>query len=575
MLRKLRRRPVIFYSFVMLLALFGLPDFTKGPLFAAPFPAGTTLTIKPGVCSGSTLIEGSAFSIGAAIASDACVVPGSTGEVLAPGMSGGIVIDKNQASGGQELASSASNTTPSEIDAAWFYFGNYGTHFTPAGATNLFDSASCAGSACAGKTALNSWNVAWNESLSPNGIPIGGGVVDSWTVSGTNYSLDYRQSICSGYLCYWEPATYVLHLEGEIILPDAPSFLISLSPASNMVSLQYGGRAEWQVDVVPVLGFSSPVTLSKHATSACAELLSFLSSEVSPGSGTTMFAQATMIHPACTMVVEGFSGGIIKTGMTWLAVATNTPLPTNTPTPTQTPIPTPTGHAVVYITPTAETVLAGQTATYTVSISPCTNGAGGYVTLMCSSSTCPETCSFSPNPVGIGGSSTSTLTLATSAPHAACSFTVGTAFPLTPPCNIIPTSASLTVTTATPTPAETPTPTPTPASTCEQQWPVTHITTFGNGGTPLNNAKVSHRIIGNIVDPASYGPTASRIVLCRDTRVTAMIHDTTGTPTNTALTPGIVCTSSGCSVASLTRRERYQSVSADGTDTDRITLVAQ
>lgn len=144
--------------------------------------------------------------------------------------------------------------------------------------------------------------------------------------------------------------------------------------------------------------------------------------------------------------------------------------------------------------------------------------------------------------------------------------------PLTPFPTNTPVDTATPTSTRTPTPTNTPTNTPT---TCEARWPVTTIATFGKGRNVANNTKVSHAITGNIVNPGSYGPTSSKIALCAGTSVSVVVTDTTGTPAVTADSPGIQCAPSGCSVVSLTAMERYIAVSSDGTDIDRISLLAR
>ena len=100
---------------------------------------------------------------------------------------------------------------------------------------------------------------------------------------------------------------------------------------------------------------------------------------------------------------------------------------------------------------------------------------------------------------------------------------------------------------------------------------MSHIVTIGKGQSPSNNPKVVHTITGNIVDPGSLGDTAHRIPVCAGTEVTAVVTDSTGTPTNTA-GGSLTCDSAGCSgVVNVT--EKYKSVSSDGKDTDRMTLL--
>jgi hypothetical protein len=56
--------------------------------------------------------------------------------------------------------------------------------------------------------------------------------------------------------------------------------------------------------------------------------------------------------------------------------------------------------------------------------------------------------------------------------------------------------------------------------------------------------------------------------------VTSVVTDLTGgVATNTRNSKGIGCNASGCSVSNIQRKERYISRSADGRDTDRITLL--
>ena len=162
-----------------------------------------------------------------------------------------------------------------------------------------------------------------------------------------------------------------------------------------------------------------------------------------------------------------------------------------------------------------------------------------------------------------------------------------TPFPPTPTPTFTPTAPPATPTaTATPTllpphptptftptmlPTATATPTPTAAPTCADMWDVTRIVTIGKGQSPTNNPKVSHAITGNIVDPDSLGDTAHRIPVCEGTEVNILVSDETGTPTNSA-DGSLTCDSAGCSgVVNVT--EKYKSVSSDGKDTDRMTLL--
>jgi hypothetical protein len=134
---------------------------------------------------------------------------------------------------------------------------------------------------------------------------------------------------------------------------------------------------------------------------------------------------------------------------------------------------------------------------------------------------------------------------------------------------------ALTVTVVTPTPTSTPTssptPTPTAVNTCAGLWPASKACTIGKGQSPSNNSKLSHCITGHIVNPSELGANAHRIPVCSGTRVDVTVTDTTGTPTNSS-DGSLSCNASGCSGV-VKAVEKYKSVSQDGRDTDRMTLI--
>jgi hypothetical protein len=133
---------------------------------------------------------------------------------------------------------------------------------------------------------------------------------------------------------------------------------------------------------------------------------------------------------------------------------------------------------------------------------------------------------------------------------------------------------SVTVTVSNPTPSPTatatPVPTPTPIA-CSAIWPETQIVTTAKGQSPTNNAKVVHAITGHIIDPGSLRDSAHRIQVCAGTRVTSLVTDSTGSPTNTA--GGSLKCSPGACWGNVDATEKYQSISADGRDKDSITFI--
>ena len=102
---------------------------------------------------------------------------------------------------------------------------------------------------------------------------------------------------------------------------------------------------------------------------------------------------------------------------------------------------------------------------------------------------------------------------------------------------------------------------------------MTKIETIGKGQSPTNNPKVSHTISGNIIDPSSLRDTDHRIPVSAGSHDSNDVTDSTGTPTNTA-SGRLTCNSSGC-FGTVNATEKYESVSSDGKDKDRMTLLPQ
>jgi hypothetical protein len=101
------------------------------------------------------------------------------------------------------------------------------------------------------------------------------------------------------------------------------------------------------------------------------------------------------------------------------------------------------------------------------------------------------------------------------------------------------------------------------------------VMSLGGGQSKTNNAKVMHLIVGNIIDPTSLGAKVSKLTVCRGSSVSVTVTDSTGTPSNTPNSPGIVCNSSGCVAANITAKVKYISRSTDGKDTDRMTILPE
>lgn len=225
---------------------------TSVPASAVPLLRDTVLKITPGVVTPTSCVSGSCFSME--------VVPGfSVWTAITPGTDGGIVVGKNQLSGGQQTGvDSAANTTPGQATGAFSFFGNYGTFgtapmtgtnagvITTSSADNVFDSASCVGAACNAVTKLGSWNVAWSGNAVPMGS-VGGCVsvnctpahlsgifVSKWTVNPDNtYALQYSQVVPDGHPSGFGGQPFAMNLVGPIV----PTVIINVPPTAGPVSI--------------------------------------------------------------------------------------------------------------------------------------------------------------------------------------------------------------------------------------------------------------------------------------------------------------------------------------------------
>jgi hypothetical protein len=244
---------------------------------AAKLPNGTLLTLNPGVVTDNACISGSCFSME--------IVKGFTvWTALKPGTDGGILLGKNQLSGGQEVgANSETNAASGEITGAFPFFANYGTFATApltgtvAGVVtsdsslNYFDDASCAGAACTGVTQLGTWNVAWGGMAAPMGsdggclsanctaAQLSGIFISNWTVNpDKTYSLDYNQVVPDGHPSGFGNQPFTLRLAGTITTPGT---VVNLPPVAYNVLVEgaAGAVLTWKPVVSDTDG-PSPVT---------------------------------------------------------------------------------------------------------------------------------------------------------------------------------------------------------------------------------------------------------------------------------------------------------------------------
>jgi hypothetical protein len=190
---------------------------------SAPLGNGTLLTIKQG---GVGYPEGTCTGSYVRYLNNAILC-----YPIGPGSDGGLVVGKNQISGGQEKAPSGNNAKSGEMTSAFWIPPVYATLATAPmigaqegvattdASLNRFDDVSCAGAACLGTVEINTLHMAIDGAVYPGGCAAddctstGGTGVKSWTVAADRtYKLD---------TLFGDPSVgqTQVHLEGSIVPP--------------------------------------------------------------------------------------------------------------------------------------------------------------------------------------------------------------------------------------------------------------------------------------------------------------------------------------------------------------------
>ena len=197
------------------------------------------------------------------------------------------------------------------------------------------------------------------------------------------------------------PDTFIAKITDEPPVGMEPDFTLAVSPPTQSVSA--GEAATYTISINASGGFTNPVSLS------CTDLpvgasCSFSPNPAPPGSATLTVSTSTTTPAGTFMFAISGVGGGITTGVTAELTVFVGP------------------DFTLAVTPPSQSVTAGASATYTISI----NAGGGFsdpVSLSCSDLPVGASCSFSPNP-SLPGSATLTVSTSTTTPAGTFTFTI-------------------------------------------------------------------------------------------------------------------------------------------------------
>jgi subtilisin family serine protease len=210
------------------------------------------------------------------------------------------------------------------------------------------------------------------------------------------------------------PGTYSLTITGTsgsithtvsvtLVVTPPPDFTLSATPSSR--STGPGATVSYSVSAGRVGGFTGDIALSLSGLTTSQATWSFAPATITGGFGTSKLTVTTLSSLApgsYSLTITGTSGAITHTANVTLVVTA----------------PPDFGIAV---TPASATVVAGQSTTYTVSVSS-VSGFAGNVSLSLSGLPSGATGSFSRNPVRAPG--TATLTVRTTRSTTRGTFTI-------------------------------------------------------------------------------------------------------------------------------------------------------
>ncbi|TCV85171.1 Ig-like domain-containing protein [Sulfurirhabdus autotrophica] len=340
---------------------------TASMVHSAPLSNGTVLTINQGSVG---YPEGTCFGSYVRFLNDAILC-----HPIGPGLDGGLVIGKNQKSGGQEQAPSGSNSKPGEMASAFYVpqvyeslatapmIGAQGGIATTDASLNRFDDVSCSGAACLGKVEINTMHLAADGKVYPGGCAAqdcastGGSGVKTWTVAADRtYVLDILYGTASPIQVHLvgaiAPAGNTLPVASSVTVKTTPGVAVDWKPVvsdangdpltCSLVSLPYYGTLTLAADCSGGT-YTPPNPL--FTGSECGQYQAFdgknvsLSANICVTISSTVASTCETLHPKTQIVLNGdgfgaanktlqisFIGNIIQTSSTSVTACKSAPL---------------------------------------------------------------------------------------------------------------------------------------------------------------------------------------------------------------------------------------------------------
>ena len=189
---------------------------------------------------------------------------------------------------------------------------------------------------------------------------------------------------------------------------SSPNFSISASPSSQTVT--QGNPASYTATVTPSGGFASTVNLSATGLPSGASA-TFSPASISNGSGTSALSITTSASTptgSYTLTITGTSTSPSLTHSTTVTLVVNSAS---------------SGNFSLSASPTSRTVTAGNSTSYTATVTP-SGGFAGSVNLSVSGLPSGASATFSVNPIAGSGNSTMSVTTSTSTPTGSYTLTV-------------------------------------------------------------------------------------------------------------------------------------------------------